>query len=668
MTKIINILDDLTINKIAAGEVVERPSSVTKELIENSIDASSTQIVIDIVDGGKKQIRITDNGEGIPSSEVDKSFLRHATSKIKKIDDLYDLYSLGFRGEALASIASVSRLEMITKTKDEPLGGKEVLKEPVGTKNGTTIIIKDLFFNTPVRQKFLKSTHAETINISDLINKLAIGNTNVQFKYINNGKLMLNTPGDNKLISVIRSIYGKEIVENLIEINEEGSFCNINGYIGNNNIYRSNKNLQHIYINNRYVRSKIILDAINEAYKSIIPINKHGVCFLNIDINPAKIDVNIHPTKMEIKFENDKDLYIEIRDLLKKKLLNTALIGKYENYDDKFKVNESKETYLQEKEAYLQTFNNLNKENEEDKNLNKATHKNDFSELNSFMSLSEALSRNNKVEENKANKEKVKDNTITSNNIEKEIKLQSIENKKNEFFIDGVVDVSKSFSFDELNSLNEKNDKKAELNQISEENIKSENRFSITDFRVVGSILNTYIVLEKNEAMYLLDQHAAHEKVLYEEYMKKFKNHKIDMQMLLDPIVMEFSNVDMMKIENNMDLFLNFGFEIELFGNNHIMVRGVPTIFGTPESEKFILQIIDNMEDLSSSYDLKGDKFASMACRAAIKANDKIHIIEMKKLLLQMEKCENPFTCPHGRPTIVEISKKEIEKMFKRIM
>ena len=675
MTKIINILDDLTINKIAAGEVVERPSSVTKELIENSIDASSTQIVIDIVDGGKKQIRITDNGEGIPSSEVDKSFLRHATSKIKKIDDLYDLYSLGFRGEALASIASVSRLEMITKTKDEPLGtkvvlegGKEVLKEPVGTKNGTTIIIKDLFFNTPVRQKFLKSTHAETINISDLINKLAIGNTNVQFKYINNGKLMLNTPGDNKLISVIRSIYGKEIVENLIEINEEGSFCNINGYIGNNNIYRSNKNLQHIYINNRYVRSKIILDAINEAYKSIIPINKHGVCFLNIDINPAKIDVNIHPTKMEIKFENDKDLYIEIRDLLKKKLLNTALIGKYENYDDKFKVNESKETYLQEKEAYLQTFNNLNKENEEDKNLNKATPKNDFSELNSFMSLSEALSKNNKVEENKANKEKVKDNTITSNNIEKEIKLQSIENKKNEFFIDGVVDVSKSFSFDELNSLNEKNDKKAELNQISEENIKSENRFSITDFRVVGSILNTYIVLEKNEAMYLLDQHAAHEKVLYEEYMKKFKNHKIDMQMLLDPIVMEFSNVDMMKIENNMDLFLNSGFEIELFGNNHIMVRGVPTIFGTPESEKFILQIIDNMEDLSSSYDLKGDKFASMACRAAIKANDKIHIIEMKKLLLQMEKCENPFTCPHGRPTIVEISKKEIEKMFKRIM
>ena len=688
MSKRINILDDLTINKIAAGEVVERPSSVTKELIENSIDANSTQIVIDIVDGGKKQIRITDNGDGILSSEVDKSFLRHATSKIKKIDDLYDLYSLGFRGEALASISSVSRLEMITKTKDEPLGtkvvlegGKEILKEPVGTKNGTTIIIKDLFFNTPARQKFLKSTHAETINISDLINKLAIGNTNIQFKYINNGKMMLNTPGDGKLLSAIRSIYGKEIVENLIKINEEGKFCSISGYIGNNNIYRSNKNLQHIYINNRFVKSKIILDAISESYKGIIPINKHGICFLNIDINPAKIDVNIHPTKMEIKFENDKDLYIEIRDLLKRKLLNTALIGKYESYDDKYKINESRETYLEKEEASKNTII---------ENVNKATPKeNDLSSINSFMSLSEALNKNK--EEANASKEKANENLNQKSNsdynqdipikevindktdyIHDEIKIKPLDNKKGEFFIDGVIDVSKSFTFDELDDLNKINkvDKLQDTNKyiLEENNTKSENRFSITDFRVVGSIFNTYIVLEKNESMYLLDQHAAHEKILYEEYMKKFKKHKIDMQMLLDPIILELSNVDMLKVENNIDLFLNFGFEVELFGNNHIMVRGVPTIFGTPESEKFILQIIDNIDDLTSSYDLKGDKFASMACRAAIKANDKIHSMEMKKLLLQMETCENPFTCPHGRPTLVEITKKEIEKMFKRIM
>ena len=668
MSNRINILDDLTINKIAAGEVVERPSSVTKELVENSIDAKSTQIVIDIIDGGKKQIRITDNGTGILSSEVDKSFLRHATSKIKKIDDLYDLYSLGFRGEALASIASVSRLEMITKTKEEPLGtkvilegGKEVLKEPVGTKNGTTIIIRDLFFNTPVRQKFLKSTHAETINISDLINKLAIGNTNVQFKYINNGKLMLNTPGDGKLINVIRSIYGKEVVENLIEIKEECKYCTISGYIGNNNIYRSNKNLQHIYINHRFVKSKIILDAINEAYKSIIPINKHGICFLNIEIDPAKIDVNIHPTKMEIKFENDKDLYIEIRDIIRRKLLNSALIGRYEAYDnDSSNKNPRNDVRYS---SFDEAKNEVNANESIELIENKATPKEDLLQSPAtFLTLKEAL----EVEEVKESKELIKSNANKENLYKEDNNEKLIENKKGEYFIDGAIDVSQSFTFDELSDLNNKNQETIVQEEIT--NIKSEKRFSMTEFRVVGSILNTYIVLEKNSSMYLLDQHAAHEKVLYEEYMAKFKNHKIDMQMLLDPIIIEVSNIDMLSIEKNIDLFLKFGFEIELFGNNHIMIRGVPNIFGTPESEKFILQIIDSIEDLTNSYDLKGEKFASMACRAAIKANDKIHTVEMELLLRQMEECENPFTCPHGRPTIVEITKKEIEKMFKRIM
>ena len=341
MGKYINILDDLTINKISAGEVVERPSSVVKELLENAIDSGATQIVVDIVDGGKKSIKISDNGCGILSSEVEKCFLRHATSKIREIDDLYNLYSLGFRGEALASIAAVSNLEMTTKSEDEVVGTKIVLsgskivkKEPIGCKNGTTIIVKDLFFNTPVRAKFLKSTHAETINISDLVNKLAIGNPGVRLKYINNSKLMLNTPGDDKLINVIRSIYGKDITENLIELDYEDDKLKIYGYIGNNNIYRSNKNLQHIYINNRYVKSKVILDAVNESYKGIIPINKFAVCFLNIELNPNEIDVNIHPTKLEVKFQNEKDIYIAIRDIVKNKLLNISLIGKYKSHTD----------------------------------------------------------------------------------------------------------------------------------------------------------------------------------------------------------------------------------------------------------------------------------------------------------------------------------------------
>lgn len=669
----INILDDLTINKIAAGEVVERPSSIVKELIENSIDAKSTKVVIDILDGGKKLIRITDNGCGIASSEVDKSFLRHATSKIKNIDDLYDLYSLGFRGEALASISAVSKLEMITKTKDEPIGtkvivegGKIVSKEPIGTKNGTTIIIKDIFFNTPARQKFLKSTHAETINISDLINKLAIGNPNVQFKYINNNKSMLTTPGDNKLLSVIRSIYGKEICENLININYECKYFKINGYIGNNNIYRSNKNLQHIYINKRFVKSKIVLDAINEAYKGIIPINKHSICFIQLIINPANIDVNIHPTKLEVKFEHEKEIYIHLRDVLKETLLSSSLIGKYKTYDK----NELNKKILTKED-------NQNKNIYESKEFEKieVVERNYEKPIDSFMSFNDAINIKDNTQENKkSNLNNIYDEKIKTNiNDLEKIKIIK-ENSSNQYIIGNDTILEDSFLIKNMQSNEYKNKIQEDIKEI-DNNIQEQffeetpsNKFSLAGYNVIGTIFDTYIILSKENSMYLLDQHAAHEKILYERYMDKFYKSNINMQMLLDPIVLELSNIDMLHVENNLDLFMKFGFEIELFGNNHIMIRCVPNIFGVPESEKFILQIIDNIEEIKNNYELKGEKFASMACRAAIKANDKIKSIEIKSLFSELETCENPFTCPHGRPTIVEINKTEIEKMFKRIM
>ena len=700
MGKYINILDDLTINKIAAGEVVERPSSVVKELLENAIDSGATQVVVDITDGGKKCIKISDNGSGILSSEVEKCFLRHATSKIKEIDDLYDLYSFGFRGEALASISAVSNIEMITKTKEEVIGtkielsgSKIIKKEPIGTKDGTTITIKDLFFNTPVRAKFLKSTHAETINISDLINKLAIGNPGVRIKYINNKKLMLNTPGDNKLINVIRSIYGKEITDNLIEVDYEDEKIKIYGYIGNNNIYRSNKNLQHIYINKRYVRSKIILDAINESYKSIIPINKFGVCFLNITINPGEIDVNIHPTKLEVKFQDEKDVYIKIRDLIKNKLLNISLIGKYKSYTN------NNENYVQNKLNHLGE-NNLEEKVETSSNQNINQNKIDFEyktepkeqdtlslkeeskeynidereDLSSFKSFKEALEENETKDENE-------DYEKAQNNKFDEVSYTQIDNynsyqekEQSDYYSNmGYSDIKTSRNSELDSKLDEISTQGSFLETQDDTldkiiNNSQDSKFRASDFKVIGTILNTYIVLEKGTSMYLLDQHAAHEKVLYEEYMTKFKSQSIDMQMLLDPIVIELSSVDMLDVEKNLNLFMKFGFEIEIFGDNHIMVRGVPNIFGTAQSEKFIFQIIDNIGDLESSYDLKMDKIASMSCRAAIKANDKIHFDEIHSLLSKMEKCENPYTCPHGRPSMVEISKKEIEKMFKRIM
>lgn len=688
MGKYINVLDDLTINKIAAGEVVERPSSVVKELLENAIDSGATQVVVDIVDGGKKSIKISDNGCGILSSEVEKCFLRHATSKIKKIDDLFDLYSLGFRGEALASISAVSNIEMTTKSEDENVGTKIVLsgskiikKEPIGSKQGTTIIVKDLFFNTPVRAKFLKSTHAETINISDLVNKLAIGNPAVRIKYINNSKLMLNSPGDGELIDAIRSIYGKDITENLIELDYEDETIKLYGYIGNNNIYRSNKNLQHIYINKRYVKSKVILDAINEGYKSIIPINKFAVCFLNIELNPREIDVNIHPTKLEVKFQNEKDVYIKIRDIIKNKLLNISLIGKYKSYTNiEENHNQNKLNSLGDnkgdksfdieninKEAYINETNKLNsldlKENKEDYIVDERN------DLATFKSFKEALK-----EENEKQSELKKESLNKNNEVKQEVFQNSVddydkyqEREQLDYYKDKgyIQDKVTQPSFDQLQNV-QSNVEDETLDKILDNS--QNTHFRASDYKVIGTVLNTYIVLEKGTSMYLLDQHAAHEKILYEEYMTKFKNQNIDMQMLLDPIVLELSSVDMLDVEKNLNLFMKFGFEIEIFGNNHIMVRGVPNIFGVAQSEKFIFQIIDDIGDLESSYDLKLDKIASMSCRAAIKANDKIHFDEIESLLSKMEKCENPYTCPHGRPSMVEISKKEIEKMFKRIM
>ena len=653
MSKRINILDEVTINKLQAGEVVERPASVVKELVENSVDAGSSKVVIEIEDGGKKLVRITDNGSGIASSEVEKSFLRHATSKIRDIDDLYDLYSLGFRGEALASIASVARIEMITKISDEPVGtkilvegGKIISKEPVGTNNGTTIIVKDLFFNTPVRQKFLKSTHAETINISDLINKLVIGNPSVSFRYINNKKVMLNSPGDGKLINTIRSIYGKDITENLVPIDYETQFFRVSGFIGNNNVYRANKNLQHIYINKRYVRSKVILDAISEGYKSLIPINKHAVCFLNIEINPSKIDVNIHPTKLEIKFENEQEIYIQLRDHIRSSLLRSHLIGKYETFEKKEYVI-SKEKEKSSGDINKGILNNLEKEYQketftfeelEDRNKLKEQLDSKIDKSSNEAIISESIKDDETI---------VLDNTIDLNKVYTFNDLMNLESKKEESLevknkSEESINTYLSENNQVIESVQEELDIYSENTQIEINN--NEHGFSLKDYILIGTIFKTYIILQKGTSMYLLDQHAAHERILYEKYMDKFYKTDINMQMLLDPIVLELPTTDMMEVEKNLELFMKFGFEIEIFGNNHIMIRCVPNIFGAPESEKFVLDIIDNINEIKNNYELKGEKFASMACKSAIKANDTIYEEEINSLLKQMEECTNPFT------------------------
>ena len=665
----INLLDEITINKIAAGEVVERPASIVKELVENSIDAGADRIIIEVENGGKSLIKITDNGCGIHSSEVKKCFLRHATSKIDKIDDLFNLFTLGFRGEALASICAVSKLEMTTKFEDEAVGTKITLvggnvesKEAVGANTGTSIVIKDLFFNTPARKKFLKTDHAELMNITDIVNKLAIGYPNVKFRYLNAGKLMVNTPGDGKLLSAVRSIYSRETAENLIEINYDCSLFKIDGYIGNNNIYRSNRNLQHVYINGRFVKSKILYDAIANAYKSIIPINKHAICFINLHLDPDKVDVNIHPGKIEVKFEKENEIKLEIMEYLRAKLLKESLIGKYETFDrvpkDRAVKQEIKPIDLSD-EVDVNSFIKLDDFEEKKKNLD-GKHKKEVKPKSEVKSKANESNNSSLKNSNATNKNYSHGFSRYNDNKDIDNKISYYGNAKNLEEINKISETESQMAFTADGAI---------LDSEKRDDIeKKEAGFSLKYYKVVGVIFDTYIVLQKGESMYLMDQHAAHERVLFERYMNAFHKREVHMQMLLDPIVLELSSVDMLRVEKNIDVFKNFGFEVEIFGMNNILIRGVPNLFGTPQSEKFILELIDNIDKISNNYDLKDDRFAVMACKSAIKANDRIQNIEIESLFRQLEKCENPYTCPHGRPTMVEISKVEIEKMFKRIM
>ncbi|MEJ8553307.1 DNA mismatch repair endonuclease MutL [Tepidibacter sp. Z1-5] len=677
MIKEINLLDEYTINKIAAGEVVERPSSVVKELVENSIDAKSSKITIEILNGGKELIRITDNGHGVSKSQVEKSFLRHATSKISKIDDLYSLDSLGFRGEALASIASIARVELITRTSEDTIGVKVCIeggviksKEPIGTSIGTTIIVKELFFNTPARKKFLKSSTSENINITDMINKLCIGNPDIQFKYINNNRIMLTSPGDRNLKNTIRSIYGKKISDNLKSIEIETDFLKLEGYIGNNSIYRNNKTLQHIYINGRYVKSKLILAAIYEAYKGILPINKHSICFLNLSIDSQKIDVNVHPNKLEIKFEDDKRIFNLIKIKINELLLGTNLIPKYVANNQKVENQNNKENII----AIDDLIIDINKEKIDSKKIkqNETQIKIDSVEQkNVVYSMKNENNKNidsvldksyiNNIDNSLGKVDIDNDSILTEDKIDSKTNLNEVDysklliEKENDDFIKHNTKEIINFDVEEVKESNE---------GISYE-YKDE---KLKDLNIVGTIFNTYIICQAKESIFLIDQHAAHERVVYEEYIMKFNTENISSQMLLKPMIMELSNKDMFIIEDKLDIFMKFGFEVELFGDNSIIVRSVPNVFGVPESENFIMDIIDNIDKLSNNYDFKKEQIASMACKSAIKANDRIENIEINNLIEKLKRCNNSYTCPHGRPVIVEMTKKEIEKMFKRII
>lgn len=641
MNRKIKLLDNNLINKIAAGEVVERPASIVKELVENSIDAGSKNITIEIKNGGISFIKIQDDGSGIPKDEIKTAFLRHATSKLEKIDDLDDMLTLGFRGEALSSICSISMVEMTTKTKQDSLAnkitieGSNIIKEEeVAGLNGTTFIIKNIFYNTPARRKFLKKDSVEAGYISEIVNRLALAYPDISFRYINNGTEVLKTNGDGELKNTIFSVYGKEVCKNLINIEDNKNGFGLKGFITFPKLSRGNRSYENFFINGRYIKSSLVSGAIEDAYDGKLMIGKFPIYILNMTTPANTVDVNVHPTKLEVRFADENFIYSFLNQSIKKALDEQNLIpsveidksNDIEDKQDKSEEQKPKNFYEVEKTIPF----NVEKQKE----------------------LEEIL-----LQEDDEEYDFIKD-TKHLNNV-------FFVNEDNDFIFDNKNNES-SYTKDVVLK-EEKEEIKTDEKTLQDTKQKKHSFFN--NYKIVGQLFNTYWIVEQDKEMYMIDQHSAHERIIYEQLLESFKNHKVSSQKLLEPIVINATFSESQVIEKNKELLQNFGFDIEEFGSNCYAIRSVPFIFTSPVEPSYINDLIDILADknIQNLYDTKIEKIISMSCKKAVKANDKLSFIEAKALIENILKIDNPFSCPHGRPTIIKMTKYEIEKMFKRI-
>ena len=555
------LLDDLTINKIAAGEVIERPANVVKELVENSIDAGATKIVVEIKNGGKTLVKIVDNGKGISANDIPLSLERHATSKIRRIEDLEHTYSMGFRGEALASIASISELTMLTRTAEEngtkiiAEAGEIIKVDEIGLPVGTTIMVEKLFFNTPVRYKFLKNDATEFRYIKEWVQKTALVNSNIAFKLINDGKIVFQTNGNGNIRDFIYLLYGKEIEKNLLEVNYENEGIKVTGVIGNTTIARDNRKSQILYLNKRNIKNQILTDSADQAFKGATGIGKYGFFILNLEMPANYYDVNVHPTKIEVRFNDEDKLYKVFYHAIKSAMLNSEFLD-----------NNEKE---QKKENYI--------ENE----------------------------------------------------------LEFLTNKF-------------------------QNEAPAEL-------INRENKRKI-EYKYIGILFRTFIVIEIGNDMFLIDQHAGHERILYEQIKENYKNHiQNNSQLMLIPEVFNLSHKEIEFVKENIELFRNTGFDIELFGEDSVKISGIPDIEYKVNKNRMFLDVLDEMitTERTAIKDVEERFIATVACKAAVKANMDLTRQEVDNLIQRLLKLKNPFTCPHGRPTTIKFSKDELFKNLK---
>ena len=608
----IRVLDNNTVNKIAAGEVIENPASVVKELVENSIDAGAKNITVEITDGGLSSIRVIDDGEGITKNNIRNAFLEHATSKLSKIEDLDNINSFGFRGEALPSIASISDVEIITKSKnDNSVFGYKLLTganlnsdiEETASNYGTSITVKNLFKNVPVRKKFLKDISKESAYIYDLIEKFAMSNPNLSFTYIVDGRQKFQTNGNGDLKSVLYLIYGKEVYDNLIDIDEVNNNIHISGVIAKPIVARNTKADMIYFVNGRYIKNKVIVNAIESAYDEYLMQHKHPLVVLNITMDSKDIDVNVHPKKLEVRFNDDEKVYVTICELISKELKNSSLI-----HEEKLVISDD----IDGEDDTMHTSFNIN-QSQENKGF-------DFNELPSLSNIlkktvSEGLDLgafNNNISLNNS-----APNTVTKM-------------------------VEKSFI----------------------------TRTLTDDHKYIGQVFDTYILVEFDGKLYIIDQHAAHEKINYEKLMKMYKDAKPESQGIFPSIIIRLSPKQFTVVEKNIEEFKKLGYEIEIFGDMDIKIDAVPYNIINIGSKEFIMNVIDDLVDEKhqDEYDSIADKIASISCKKAIKANHRLSEIEVKELLRELFKLENPYNCPHGRPTIISLSKSEFEKKFGRIV
>ena len=733
------LLDDLTINKIAAGEVIERPASVVKELVENSIDAGATSINVEIKNGGISYIRVTDNGKGIMPDDMEIAFERHATSKIRQADDLETVKSMGFRGEALASIAAIAKVTMKSKALDFDNGyeivvegGDIISKQETGCPQGTTITVENLFFNTPVRYKFLKKDFTEAGYIEDAMTRIALVNPNVAIKLINSGKTIIQTSGNGDLKQVVYSIYGKDIAENILDVNYQYEDIQVTGVIGKPVIARSNRANQLFFVNKRYIKDKTLTSSAEQAFKGMITIGKFGFLILNLDINPKKVDVNVHPAKLEVRFEEESKVFKAVYHAIKDSLLKNDLVSNPEreikdetkvvenNNGGLFRATENKEESNMIAEIYAQrknkTFNQISNNNGFDglmsqmakiqANINEYKSAGNLQEDSEVYKLNNddltqennneiVVDNNQEIQNNLQNdfektqvvevpKDTVQDTNINTENqetqridlseiIEKTKELENIqmepERKFDEMYtsVFGKMPVKEEEPKNEIdNALEGAQVTKGEAISIFE-NEKVEKY--IPKYKFIGIAFSTYIIIELYNEMYIIDQHAAHERIMYEKVKENYYNEsEKDSQLMLLPDIITLTHKEMDIAKENFELFEKAGFTLEEFGENTIKLTGVPNVCIDLDTKELFLETLDEINTVArTAKQEKEEKFiATVACKAAVKANMALTEQEVDSLMEKLLRLPNPFTCPHGRPTAIRMTKTDIEKKFER--